>query len=106
LPVLLLGYGSVGMVVITTLLNISIEIANIVFCFKKLNMKMSFKQFDFSLMKEMTIFSSFIFINMIVDQINWNVDKFILGRFHGTVSVALYGLAAQLNNYYKTLSIA
>ena len=42
-------------------------------------------------MKEMTVFSSFIFINMVVDQINWNVDKFILGRFRGTVSVAVYG---------------
>ena len=55
-------------------------------------------------MSEMTVFSSFIFINLLIDQINWNVDKFILGRFHGTVSVAVYGLAAQLNTYY--LSIA
>lgn len=57
-------------------------------------------------MKEMTIFSSYIFINMIVDQINWNLDKFILGRYRGTVSVAIYGLAAQLNNYYTSLSSA
>jgi O-antigen/teichoic acid export membrane protein len=55
-------------------------------------------------MKEMTVFSSFIFINLIIDQINWNVDKFILGRFRGTITVAVYGLAAQLNTYY--LSIA
>jgi O-antigen/teichoic acid export membrane protein len=106
LPVLLLGYGSIGMVVVTTVLNISIEIINAMFCFKKLNMEFSFREFDLSLMKEMTIFSSFIFINMIIDQINWNVDKFILGRFHGTVSVALYGLAAQLNTYYISLSTA
>ncbi|EOD00108.1 lipopolysaccharide biosynthesis protein [Caldisalinibacter kiritimatiensis] len=106
LPVLLLGYGSIGMVVITTVLNISIEIANAIFCFRKLNMEFSFRQFDFSLMKEMTIFSSFVFMNMIIDQINWNVDKFILGRFHGTVFVALYGLAAQLNTYYISLSTA
>ena len=106
LPVLLLGYGSVGMVVVTTILNLSIEIANVVFCFKKLDMQFSFRHFDFSLMREMTLFSSFIFINMITDQINWNVDKFILGRFYGTIIVAIYGLAAQINSYYLSLSTA
>ncbi len=104
LPLLILGYGSVGMVIATTLLNITIEIINAVFCINKLKMKFSFRDFDLKLMREMTVFSSFIFINLLIDQINWNVDKFILGRFHGTISVAVYGLAAQLNTYY--LSIA
>lgn len=106
LPVLLMGYKSIGMVVVTTLLTIVVEIANVVFCFKKLKIKFSFHQFDFYLMKEMAIFSSYIFLNMIIDQINWNVDKFILGRFRGTVAVAIYGLAAQLNTYYLSLATA
>jgi O-antigen/teichoic acid export membrane protein len=106
LPVLLLGYGSVGMVLITTTLNVFIEIINAVYCIKVLKMRFSFKYFDFRLMREMTIFSSYIFINMIVDQINWNADKFILGRFHGTVAVAVYGLAAQINTYYLSISLA
>lgn len=106
LPVLIMGYGSIGMVVATTVLNISIEIANAIYCIKKLKMRFSFNNFDFKLMKEMTVFSSFVFINLLIDQINWNVDKFILGRFHGTISVAVYGLAAQLNTYYLTLSTA
>ncbi|WP_031514117.1 lipopolysaccharide biosynthesis protein [Desulfofalx alkaliphila] len=106
LPVLLMGYGSVGMVVMTTALNISIEIINAIYCIKKLKMRFSFRKFDFKLMREMTVFSSYIFINLVIDQINWNVDKFILGRFHGTISVAIYGLAAQLNTYYLSLSTA
>ena len=106
LPVLILGYGSVGMVIVTTILNITIEITNAIYCIKKLKMRFSFWNFDFKLMKEMTVFSSFIFINLVIDQINWNVDKFILGRFHGTVSVAIYGLAAQLNTYYLSLATA
>lgn len=104
LPLLILGYGSVGMVIATTFLNIVIEITNAVYCIKKLKMRFSFRNFDLKLMREMTVFSSFIFINLLIDQINWNIDKFILGRFYGTVSVAIYGLAAQLNTYY--LSIA
>ncbi|WP_368646172.1 lipopolysaccharide biosynthesis protein [Alkalibacterium putridalgicola] len=104
LPVLIMGYGSVGMVVVTTVLNITIEIINATYCLKVLKMRFSFKNFDFSLMREMTVFSSFIFMNLLIDQINWNVDKFILGRFHGTISVAVYGLAAQLNTYYLSIS--
>lgn len=106
LPVLLLGYGSVGMVVITTLLNITIEVIYAVYCLRKLKMKFSFRHFDFRLMREMTVFSSFIFVNLVIDQINWNVDKFLLGRFHGTVMVAVYGLAAQLNTYYLSIASA
>src|SRR5690625_4555326 len=106
LPILLMGYGSVGMVVMTTILNLVVEALNIIFCMTKLQMQFSFNKFDFKLIKEMTVFSSFIFVNMIIDQINWNLDKFILGRFHGTISVAIYGLAAQLNTYYKQLSTA
>lgn len=106
LPVLLMGYKSIGMVVVTTLLTIAVEISNMIFCFRKLNMKFVFHKFDFSLMKEMAVFSSYIFLNMIIDQINWNVDKFVLGRYRGTVAVAIYGLAAQLNSYYLSLSTA
>lgn len=104
LPLLILGYGSVGMVIATTFLNITIEVINAVYCIDKLKMKFSFRDFDFKLMREMTVFSSFIFMNLIIDQINWNVDKFIVGRFRGTVAVAVYGLAAQLNTYYLSIS--
>lgn len=106
LPVLLMGYKSIGMVMVTTVLTIIVEISNIIFCFKNLKIKFLFKHLDFSLMKEMAIFSSYIFLNMIIDQINWNVDKFIIGRFMGTIGVAVYGLAAQLNTYYISLSTA
>lgn len=106
LPILILGYGSVGMVVVSTILNITIEVINAVYCIKKLKMRFSFRDFDFTLMREMTVFSSFIFINLLIDQINWNVDKFVVGRFHGTISVAVYGLAAQLNTYYLSIATA
>lgn len=106
LPILIMGYGSVGMVIATTFLNFSIEIAGIIFCRKRLKMKFMFSGFDFKLLKDMIVFSSYIFINLVVDQINWNVDKFIIGRFHGTVAVAVYGLAAQLNTYYLSMSSA
>ena len=52
----------------------------------------------------MWVFTFFIFLNQIIDQINLNVDKFLLGRLTGTVSVALYGVGSQLNTLYMQLS--
>lgn len=106
LPLLIMGYGSVGMVSVTTFLTLVSFSVNIVFCFKKLKVKFIFKGFKFSLFKEMFIFTFFIFLNQIIDQINWSVDKFLLGRFAGTTAVAIYGVGGQINNMYLCFSTA
>lgn len=104
LPVLLMGYKSVGLVVSMVTLNLTIEFINAVYCFKKLHMQFRFTGLKLTMLREIAIFSSFIFINIVVDQINWNIDKFLLGMFQGTLVTAVYGLASQLNTYYMTLS--
>ncbi|MGN1410889.1 MAG: lipopolysaccharide biosynthesis protein [Oscillospiraceae bacterium] len=106
LPLLIMGYGSIAMVSVTTFLTFAKLIADMIFCFKKLHMKFSFKNFDFKLLKHMFVFTFFIFLNQIIDQINWSVDKFLLGRFAGTVAVAIYGVAGQLNSMYLNFSTA
>lgn len=106
LPLLIAGYGSIALVLVTTGLTIAKLISSIWFCIKELHIKMVFRGFEWGLLKEMWFFTFFIFINMIVDQINWNVDKFLLGRFSGTVAVAVYGIGSQLNNMYLQVSTA
>ncbi|WP_310604131.1 oligosaccharide flippase family protein, partial [Anaerosporobacter sp.] len=106
LPLLLMGFASTALVMVTLVINISVAIWNITYCIKKLNMKLSFRNVDFKLLKAMSAFSGFIFINIIVDQINWNVDKFILGIYEGTIAVAVYGIGAQISGYYRSFSSA
>lgn len=104
LPLLLSGYGTVGMACVTTALTLTRLALSIFFCIRKLHTRFSFQKFDIMLLKEMWIFTFFIFINMIVDQINWNVDKFLLGRLMGTIAVAVYGIGGQINSLYLQLS--
>ena len=104
LPLLLLGYGSIGMVSITTLLTVWVLASNLVFCLRKLKVKFCFKHLKFSLLKEMWAFTFFIFLNEIINQINWNIDKFLLGRIMGTTSVAIYGIGGQINTLYMNFS--
>lgn len=106
LPLLFLGFRSVGMVVVQTLLTAGKLGMNIWFSRKKLGMEFEFSGMQKSLLKEVGGFSFYIFLNMIVDQINWNVDKFIIGKISGTAAVAVYAVGAQLNQYYVNFSTA
>lgn len=104
LPLLLMGYKSISLVVVTTILTVSKFFINYWYCIKKLRMRFIFHNMNFSLLKEIGVFSFYIFINMIVDQINWSVDKFILGVFSGTTAVAIYAVGGQINTMYMSLS--
>ncbi|MBS7216930.1 MAG: polysaccharide biosynthesis protein [[Clostridium] spiroforme] len=104
LPLLLMGYKSISLIVVTTILTVGKFIMNMYYCRKKIDMRFKFKNMQFSLLKEIWVFSFFIFLNMIVDQINWSVDKFILGMFGGTVAVAVYAVGGQINTLYMSLS--
>ena len=104
LPLLLLGYGSVAVVGVSAFLTAAVFVSNILFCCKKLEMRFSFSGLELGLLKEMWVFTFFIFLNQIIDQVNWNVDKFLLGRMIGTSAVAVYGVGGQINSLYMSFS--
>jgi O-antigen/teichoic acid export membrane protein len=106
IPLLILGYRAIGMVVVTTILNLCILLINMWFCLAKLKVKVYFNTFDFSLFKEIFIFSFYGFLNIIVDRITWSADQLILGVVSGTVAVAVFSIAAQINSYYLSFSTA
>ena len=106
IPLLLLGYRAIGMVIVITILNIICLLINMWFCFAKLKIEIHFKKFDFSILSEIVGYSFYIFLNMIIDKINWSADQFILGAVAGTVAVAVYSVAAQINTYYLSFSTA
>ena len=104
LPLLLMGLGSVSLVLVTLMLSVVTDAISAYYCFKKLNMRLVFGRFDFKLLREMGGFSFFIFLNMIIDQINWTVDTTLLGIISGTAATAIYGVGSQLHRYYMTIS--
>lgn len=104
LPLLIMGYGSIGMVSVTTFLTFVLLLSNVFFCFKKLHIRFMFRGLQVGLLKEMWVFTFFIFLNQIIDQVNWSVDKFLLGRFAGTTAVAVYGVGGQINSMYLEFS--
>ena len=70
LPVLLAGYGSIGMVVVTVTISVFVDVLRLIYCFGKLHIRVSFRNFDGAVLKDIAVFSGFIAINMVVDQVN------------------------------------
>ena len=106
LPLLLMGHGSVAVVSVTTGITIAKLAANIWFCLFKIHAPFEFRHSNFGLLKEIGEFSFFLFLNMIIDQVNWSVDKFILGRVAGTGAVAVYGVGSMINSMFQQFSTA
>lgn len=104
LSLLFLGYRSVVITLAAFILTIINTLVTVFYSVKALNFKFIFSGFQLNILKSMFAFSFFIFLNQIVDQINWSIDKYIIARFYGAASVAVYSIGASLNNYYVTLS--
>lgn len=106
LPFLCAGFGSVAMVVINTVLNIGVLLVNLVYCLRVLKIKIRFAGFEYPLLREISGYSFFIFLNVIVDKIYWSTGQVILGVVSGTMLVAVYAIAMQLINMYMMFSNA
>ena len=100
IPMLYLGYGSVGVVSATLILTIVRLVLNMWYCYAKLHMKVNMQYFDNMIFKELLGYTFFIFLSDIVDQLNSNIDKFLLGRIMGTIPVAIYSVGFNLKKYY------
>lgn len=104
IPLLFLGYKSITMTVVITVVNIIVLLSNYFYCKKKLGVNIKFMGFDKKLFKTIFSYSFFIFLGVIVDKVNWSVDQFVLGAVSGTIAVSLYSVASQINTLFVNLS--
>lgn len=106
IPLLFIGYKSIAMCVVLTIVNVLILLFNYFYCKKNLNIDTKYIGFDKKLFFEIFSYSIFIFLGVLVDKINWSVDQFVLGAVSGTIAVSIYSVASQLNTLFVNLSTA
>ncbi len=106
MPLLLLGFRSVSLVVVTLIVSVIVDALYFGYVIFVLKNKFVFHDFEKGLFKQLIVYTSFIAMNLIVDQINLNIDKLLLGRFIGTASVAIYSVAYSLYQYYMMFSVS
>ena len=104
IPLLLNGFGLVSVVVVTLTVSVAIDCIYLYYCFKRLSARFIFHDFEKGILKDIVVFTSFVAINIIVNQINLNIDPILLGRFKGTEIVAVYAIAQTLYTYFQMFS--
>lgn len=103
---LVIGYKAVVMVIVTTIFNVVTLFINWWYCKHRLNIKVRFARFKWEFLREVSIYSFWIFLNVIMDRIYWSTGQFILGMYRGTESVAVYSVAIQLKDMFYMFSTA
>jgi len=106
LPLLFAGLKSIALVLVTISFNLIADILFIVYVFAKLKCRFTFKKFHKGIFGSLFGFTFFIAINLIINQINWNVDKLLITRFKGTAEVAIYSIGYSIYTYYQMFSVS
>lgn len=100
------GYKALALVVVQTIFNFFTLFLHLYYSRVKIKMKFVFKRFNIPFLKEISKYSFWIFIMIIVDRIYWGTGQFVLGAMMGTVAVAIFAVAIQLHTMYQQFSTA
>ncbi|MBF6677312.1 lipopolysaccharide biosynthesis protein [Campylobacter sputorum] len=104
--VILCGYKSVEMILTITLLNLFYFFTIFIYYKKHINIPINISKFNYKALKVIFSYSVFIFIDMIVNQVNWNSGQFIIGAFLGTKEISVFAISILINSMFMVLSTA
>ena len=102
--VLAIGFKAVALVVVQTIFNLLVLVINFIYCKRKLKINIVFGKFDINFIREISVYSFWIFLNAIMDKIYWGTGQFVLGAIAGTVAVAIFSVAILLEQMYMQFS--
>ncbi|MGL5797563.1 MAG: lipopolysaccharide biosynthesis protein, partial [Cetobacterium sp.] len=93
------GFGLISITVSTVFFALTSYIFDIIYALK-LGMKIKFSKFNKNIIKEIFIYSFFIFLNVLIDQIYWGTDRVIIGKYIGVTGIAVYSIGGIFNTLY------
>ncbi len=99
-----MGYKAIAMVVVQTIFNLLTLALNFFYCKYRIRIKIKFGRFQWGFLREVFMYSFWIFLNEIMNKIYWNTGQFVLGAVSGTVAVAVFAVAIQLQTMYMMFS--
>lgn len=106
LPLLFAGYRSIAMVAVSVGISLFTNFIYLIYVLYHMKEKFIFHDFEKGIFRNLFLYTIFIAMNSVIDQINWNIDKLLLGRFLGTAEVAVYAVGYSLYGYYMSFSTA
>lgn len=104
IAVIMIGADSVGYTAVLFAFEILGFLAYNFYAKKSVNFSKC--KIRFSEVKELLVFTGFLFIQAIAARLYWTVDKLILGAMMGTTVVAVYSVAMNLHNIVENVSVS
>ena len=103
---LLLGFRSIGMAVSTLSLTVAVRIAYIIYVKRSLDLKPRYKNMPTHLIKEILVFSFWIFVASLTSQLFGTTDTVIIGATPAlaTIGVTIYSVGHQFSTILISLS--
>ena len=103
-----LGMKSIGLCLVTLFTTLLVKLFFIFYAFFVLKIKMTLKGVDKSFLKGIVGYSFLILVQMIATQINMGVDQILIGSMvvNSAILLAVYGLGAQVVNYFQSIGVA
>lgn len=103
---LLLGFRSIGMTVSTLLLTVIVRIAYIIYVRRSLELKPRYKNMPFHMVKEILVFSFWIFVATLTSQLFGTTDTVIIGATPAlaAIGVTIYSVGHQFSTILISLS--
>lgn len=101
---LYLGGKAVTVSVISLIVSFLTYFVYYIYAKKKIGLKFVFHSFDKSVFKSIFVFSSFLFLNSITDQLTFSTDNLVLGVVSGSVAVAIYAVGSSFKGYFMSFS--
>ncbi|WP_294066089.1 oligosaccharide flippase family protein [uncultured Fusobacterium sp.] len=99
------GFKLIAIVSATIILTLITNLLDIIYAFK-IGMRLKFNNFDFKILKDISVYSFYIFLNIVIDRIYWGTDRIIIGKYIGPIAVGIYSIASIFNMIYMNLSLA
>ena len=104
LTILYAGHGAVGIAMVNLIFQVVSGILYFVYCARKLQLTPSFQKMPMHLLKEIWIFSAFVFMSSIADMLYWATDKVLIGAFIGSAAVAVYNIGGTFTSILQNLA--
>ncbi|ERT66523.1 polysaccharide biosynthesis protein [Cetobacterium somerae ATCC BAA-474] len=99
------GFGLIAVTISIVVSGLIVSMFDVIYA-RKLGMKISFRNFDFKVLKEIFHYSFYIFLNIIIDRVYWGTDRVIIGKYIGVTAVGIYSIASIFNTLYMNFSTA
>lgn len=97
---------ALSIVVVQTAMNFICCCLQVWYAYKKIKIRIKYHCLSKSLFNQIGHFSLALFIIAVVDQFFFKTNQIILGIISGTAAVAVYAVAANIQNVYMMLSVS